>query len=463
MENLYKKIDKELHSLSEYERNEILLKLRNEVDNIDKDIVRLLSKRTLHSILIGRIKRSLGMQTYSPVREKDVSRRVSSIAEEPLRPEAVLRIYERILDESRAIQREEANKGNLYRIFNQEGKISFKNILSKKEFLLISSFFLLLVLWFYWIFFTPNYNQNSDPQLLLIKKGMTFSQITDSLYEKKIIPNKTPFRIAAFIYGAEEQLKAARYHIPNGLSYLDVLNMMREGKGDQLRAIYLYNGLTINAIANRLEAEKITIGDSLRQIAINPVFLKSLNINSSSPEGYFLPGNYDFYENSSAKEILQTLNDSLNAFLDASLLNVIKRKNLSLHKVLTVASIIEGETNFTQEMPRIAGVYYNRLRIGMKLQADPTVQYLQNGGWKRLMYSDLKVDNVYNTYKYFGLPPGPINNPGKDAILAAIYPENNKYLFFVADGTGKHVFGQTYSDHLRNVKDYRKWLKNQKK
>jgi UPF0755 protein len=99
----------------------------------------------------------------------------------------------------------------------------------------------------------------------------------------------------------------------------------------------------------------------------------------------------------------------------------------------------------------------------MRLQADPTIQYFQPNGWKRLLYSDLKVDHPYNTYRYAGLPPGPINNPGKDAILAAFYPEEHKYLFFVADGTGGHKFSETYTKHLALVKEYREWLKNQKK
>jgi UPF0755 protein len=109
-------------------------------------------------------------------------------------------------------------------------------------------------------------------------------------------------------------------------------------------------------------------------------------------------------------------------------------------------------------MPRISGVYHNRLRIGMRLQADPTIQYLLPGGWRRLTYKDLEIDSRYNTYKYAGLPPGPINNPGASAILAALYPEKNNYLYFVSDGNGAHEFSRTYSEHLKNVAKYRKWL-----
>jgi UPF0755 protein len=99
----------------------------------------------------------------------------------------------------------------------------------------------------------------------------------------------------------------------------------------------------------------------------------------------------------------------------------------------------------------------------MKLEADPTVQYLQPNGWKRLLYKDLKINSPYNTYLYKGLPPGPINNPGKEAILAALYPADTKYLFFVANGEGGHNFSKTYSQHLRNVNHYRRWLRQQQR
>ncbi len=136
---------------------------------------------------------------------------------------------------------------------------------------------------------------------------------------------------------------------------------------------------------------------------------------------------------------------------------------------MTLASIVQGETNKTDEMPTIAGVYFNRLRVGMKLQADPTIQYLINnknstdGKWKRLLYDDLKIESPYNTYKYAGLPPNPINNPGKAAILSVFYPEENDYFYFVADGSGGHKFAKNFSQHIRLVKEYRQWLKSQEK
>ncbi|MHB8930673.1 MAG: endolytic transglycosylase MltG, partial [Melioribacteraceae bacterium] len=139
-----------------------------------------------------------------------------------------------------------------------------------------------------------------------------------------------------------------------------------------------------------------------------------------------------------------------------------KELKMTKQQILTLASIIDGESNLVSEFKTIAGVYYNRLRIGMPLQADPTVQYLIRDKHKnRIFKKDLLIDSKFNTYKYYGLPPGPINNPGKDAIMATLYPEKNNYLFFVANGKGGHIFSKTINEHELNVSRYRQWRKNQ--
>jgi UPF0755 protein len=122
---------------------------------------------------------------------------------------------------------------------------------------------------------------------------------------------------------------------------------------------------------------------------------------------------------------------------------------MNIHQILTLASIIEGEAVFDEERAVISSVYHNRLNRRIKLQADPTIQYILEGPPRRLLYKDLEIDSPYNTYKYYGLPPGPISNPGKKSILAAIYPSATKYIYFVAKGDGKHVFSTNASDHQK--------------
>ena len=145
MDNIYKKIENELNSLSKEEREEILRKLRDDIDVLDKQIVHLLSKRTFNSVLIGRVKRSLNLPTYNPQREKEISKRIASFVEEPLSNEALIRIYERIIDESRSIQREELDKGNIFNMSAGKMKVSFNKLLSKKEFLIVAAFFLIIL------------------------------------------------------------------------------------------------------------------------------------------------------------------------------------------------------------------------------------------------------------------------------------------------------------------------------
>lgn len=463
MENVYKKVENELQSLSTEEKEELLNKLRLGVDTIDRELVALLSKRTKHSILIGRIKRSMGLPTYNPEREKFINEKIGSYAEEPLRKEAVMRIYERILDESRAIQREEANKGNLYNLFSGEGKISFKSLLSKKELLIILSFFIIVLSIFSYIFFSPNYFSGSSPKIVKVSKGESLEALAQNLYTEGIVSSKGNFKLAAYIYGATKRIKAARYHVPNGLSYLSLLDLFVSGKGDKVKAISFYGGISLKGICARLQSENIVDADSLHAFINNEKYLSKLNFKHSSLGGYLLPGEYDFYERSSSDEIVNEMYLAFQKFFVDSLKIQAKKIGLTVHEIVTLASIVDGETNKKEEMSRIAGVYLNRLHGGMKLQADPTLQYLQTNGWKRLASKDLNIDSKYNTYKYFGLPPGPINNPGKDALLAVLYPEKHNYLFFVADTNRAHLFSKNFTEHKKLAQEYHKWLNRQSK
>jgi UPF0755 protein len=462
MENIYKKIETELNTLSFQEREEILTKLRTEVDLIDKEIVKLLSSRTLHSVLIGRVKRSMGLPTYSPKREKEIAEKISNYFKEPLSREALLRIYERIIDESRAIQREEANRGNIFNISSAFVKKGFGKLFNKKELLLVIFFFIIILTLLYYTFFTSNYYSGNSPVRFEIKRGETFNSVVEKLYNEGIIPSKFNMKTAAFIYSAEKRIRAARYDIPNGLSYLELIDLFVKGDADFLVQVNVYNGSTLPWLASRLRREARIDSVSFIQKAIDKNFVQSLGLNANTVEGYLFPRDYFLYERSNPKEVIELFVNGFRNFMTDSLIKRSESLGFSIHKIITLASIIEGETNKVEEMPVISGVYHNRLKAGMKLQADPTVQYLQMNGWKRLLYNDLQIDSPYNTYRYHGLPPGPINNPGKAAILASLYPQKHNYFFFVADSKGGHKFAENYAQHLRYVREYREWLRNQK-
>lgn len=336
------------------------------------------------------------------------------------------------------------------------------NILTIKQWFFVFIFFIIIIISGYYLLNSPNNYNLVEPLRFEIKSGESFQSVTDRLNELGIVPNKTVFRIAAFIYGAETKIKAARFKIENGLSYVELINLLINGPADYLRAIRVNDGQTIKWLAGKVRRDLRIDSTAFYQKAHDKDFIKSLGLNVPSLEGYLFSKSYQIYERSDPEEVLTIFYNAFKEFWTDSLQIRADSLKLNLHQVLTLASIIKGETNDVEEMPRISGVYHNRLKLGMKLQADPTIQYLMKNGWKRLTYNDLLIDSPFNTYKYFGLPPAPINNPGVNAILAALYPEKHKYLFFVADGTGKHKFAKNYSEHLRNVREYRKWLSQQK-
>ncbi len=340
-------------------------------------------------------------------------------------------------------------------------KVNLLKILVRWDVLTVIAVFILVLVLSYLTFFTPNYYKSGSPVTFDINKGENFSSIVDRLYDQRIISSKNNFKIAGFIYGAERKIRAARFHIPNGLSYLDLLDLFISGDCDFQRTLTIRPGQTIKWLAHRLQKYVYIDSTEFVNLANNKNFADSLGLKQNSFEGYLFASDYEIYERCSADEAIKIFYNGFIEFYNDSLKVRTTELGFNIHEIITLASIIKGETDKEEEMPRISGVYHNRLRIGMKLQADPTIQYVLPGGWRRLTFKDLELDSPYNTYKYFGLPPGPINSPGPSAILAALYPEKNKYLYFVADGTGGHLFGKSLNEHNNNVKKYREFLRKQ--
>jgi len=337
------------------------------------------------------------------------------------------------------------------------------NIFSKLQITIIIAVFIAIVLAGYYTFFTANHFDKPAPFTFEIKDGESFTSVTERLSDQSIIPSKFNFKVSAFIYGAERNIKAARFYIPNDLSYLDLLDLFVNGPADYLKPIKINDGQTLKWLGAKVKRDIKIDSAAFINLTTNKEFIKSLGLNVSTLEGYLFSKKYKVYEKSSPEEAIKIFYKGFTDFFADSLKQRAKQIGLTVHQVLTLASIIKGETNLVSEMPTIAAVYHNRLKIGMRLQADPTIQYLFSDGWRRITYDDLKMESKYNTYKYSGLPPGPINNPGANAIMAALYPDKNNYLYFVANGKGGHKFAKSYSDHLKNVAQYRKWLKEQNK
>lgn len=336
--------------------------------------------------------------------------------------------------------------------------------LTKNEISLIIGLWSFIFGFLLFAFLGPNYYDTISPKNFEVKQGDTFKKIVQNLCEEKIISSSTNMNIAAFLYGAETRVKAGHYSIPNGLNYFQLIELFVDGTPGKQILVTIPEGIWQHNLSNLL-VNKIGIdGEVFMELSSSKSFLNSINIVGNNLEGYLLPNTYYFFEGSSTTDVIKKLKNEMDKiFREDSVIVQMSKIGLSKNEILTLASIIDGETNKESELKLISGVYHNRLKRGIKLQADPTIQYLKRHrrSKNKVYYKDLEIDSPYNTYKYKGLPPSPINNPGKNAVLAAIFPEETEYIFFVADGTGGHKFAKKLNEHNRNVSAYRRWRNSQ--
>ena len=314
-------------------------------------------------------------------------------------------------------------------------------------------FFLYEILW------APN-TFESD-RFITVSKGETFQQVLDSLEHAGIIRSRFLIDLAGRMLDLTTRMQIGKYRFKSEMSNKEILEDLRYGKTIEPVMVTIAEGLRASRQAGVL-AKELRIDSTRFMVLVNDSnFAMSLGVEASSLEGYLMPNTYNFYWQADEADIIkQMVREFWTVFDDSSKTQAVKLRT-SINEILALASIIESETAIDSERAVIAGVYYNRLRKGMRLQADPTIQYLLEDGPRPLKYSDLYLESEYNTYRREGLPPGPINNPGKASILAALYPVSHKYLFFVANGLGGHTFSRTYPEHVRAVRRFRKFREEQ--
>jgi len=297
-----------------------------------------------------------------------------------------------------------------------------------------------------------------------IKPGENFTEVLAGLKEKDIIASALVLKIIAKVTGKDDNVISRRYVFKNGMTNLDVLNLITDPNLFQSVKFTVNEGLTIKQIGRLAEKNLGLSRDKFIEEAKNDSLIAILELKDSitSLEGFLYPDTYDVPLEITEKGLIRLLFNEFRkrVYNNSEVRDSIASKNLDFYKVLIMASIVEGETRKNDEKSTVAGVYYNRIRKNMRLEADPTVQYaLPDGPKKRLTYDDLKIKSPYNTYIIKGLPPAPINNPSISSIKAAINPEKHNYIFFVATGEGGHTFTENYNDHLKAVDVYRKKLK----
>jgi UPF0755 protein len=243
-------------------------------------------------------------------------------------------------------------------------------------------------------------------------------------------------------------LFAGYYLFYPGMTNTEILNSLFSGRNLNTVRVMIPEGSSIKRFADILDEKDVVDKVEFLRYCNSRSILDTFDIKTSSLEGYLMPDTYEFFKKQDPLEVLTILVEAQNKIWDRNFAKASSFAGKTRHEVLTLASIIEAESPVIDERKRISGVYHNRLRVGMLLQADPTIQYAV-GEKRRLLYSDLNINSPYNTYKFTGLPPGPINCPSKSSIEAALFPEEHNYYYFVAvgDGSGRHNFSRNLDQH----------------
>lgn len=284
------------------------------------------------------------------------------------------------------------------------------------------------------------------PVRVTVPPGASMQAVADSLAHAGVIRSARLFRLYALIRRDDRDVKAGTYMLRRNSSYGTALDAVHRGKG-LVHSITIPEGFSLTQIVP-LFATKLGIPeDSLWAAASDTALLRQLDVPTNTVEGYVFPDTYLFPEQTSARVAIATTIRRFEQVWRPEWTARLDTIALSRHDVITLASIVEKEARLAEERPAIAAVYMNRLRDHMLLQADPTVQYALGQHQSRVLYKHLEVESPYNTYKHPGLPPGPIASPGRASIIAALYPANVPYKYFVALPDGHHEFRTDYAGH----------------
>ena len=284
-----------------------------------------------------------------------------------------------------------------------------------------------------------------------IKPGMSVYQIGAKLQEQELIVDSKKFKWATKILRAETKIQPGVFYIPRGKSNKEIIELLL-APGINTKNVTIPEGLTVKSIASILKRELDIDSLEFVELCEDSVFTRSVGIESNRLEGYLYPSTYNFFNNSSAEQCIKRMVDQFLKTFNKDLVKASRELKFSIHEVVTLASIIQGEVMVWDEASKVSAVYHNRLKRGIRLAADPTIQYIIPGPPKRLLNEDLAIRSPYNTYRRKGLPPGPINNPGKRALHTAVSPADVDFIYFVAKGDGTHYFNTTEEAHNRDKK-----------
>ncbi len=331
--------------------------------------------------------------------------------------------------------------------------------MSKSWKLFLATFwFVIVVIWSLGIlfYFQAAYSVSEEYKSVpfRIKKGMTLKRVSVKLKEKQLIKSSLSFQILAYVKGQQNKLMAGEFELSPSMPPLELLETITSGK-TILYEVTIPEGLKIAEIAELLGEKKIVPAKEFIQWTHSKELIDLFKVPGSSLEGYLFPDTYRFSKNIRAKELVKKMTET---FFKKALKPGYKARaqklNFDFNQIVTLASIIEKETGQAAERKKISSVFHNRLKKNMRLQSDPTVIYAIPNFDGNIHKKDLSIKSPYNTYKVKGLPPGPIANPGHASIVAALYPETSKHLYFVSRQDGSHQFSNNLKDHNLAVRKY---------
>lgn len=289
-----------------------------------------------------------------------------------------------------------------------------------------------------------------------IPEGAGSSLVAQLLYDNDIIKYPEVFRLSSKLGGFDGEYKPGTVTVSPDMSYDDILNVLVVSERD-LDKVVIPEGYNIKQIAETLENAQICTAADFRK-ALDPTlydykFLKNLPERENKLEGYLFPATYDFKKGTSAQEVVNAMLERFDEAFGDKYYTRAKEVNITVDEAITMASIVERETNAEGERAKVAGVFYNRLNSDMKLESCATVQYILGTNKPVLTVADTQTDSPYNTYLHKGLPIGPICSPGAECIKAALYPEKTEALYFLLGTDGKHIFSKTYEEHQKAMNE----------
>nr|WP_299344282.1 endolytic transglycosylase MltG [Allomuricauda sp.] len=315
--------------------------------------------------------------------------------------------------------------------------------------------------------FNPNTSFQNEEAFVYINSNASFQEVKEQL--QPLLKDVSSFHSVAERKGYINNIKGGKYAIKKGMNNNEIINSLRSNN-IPIR-ISFNNQESLQSLAGRIAEQIEADSVDLLNAFTDAAFLEEYGFDDNTQLGMYLPNTYEFFWNTNGEGFRDRMQKEYSKFWNEERLQKAKTLNLTPPEVTALAAIVQKETVKVDERPRVAGVYLNRLKKRILLQADPTVIFAikkETGNYdtiiKRVLYRDLEIDSPYNTYKYAGIPPGPITMPDISSIEAVLNPERHDYLFFVADVSnfGYHLFAETLAQHNRNKAQYVQWLNSQK-